>query len=70
MNFIRLHPADDIVIARGQLMSGGSVEGVPIKGLIPPGHKIATRALAVGDPPRQRPPPTAHPKRLLPFCSF
>jgi altronate hydrolase len=53
MNFIRLHPADDIVIARGQLMSGGSVEGVPIKGLIPPGHKIATRALAAGEAVRR-----------------
>ena len=51
--FIRLHPADDVVIARSQLMSGNAVEGVPVRGLIPPGHKIATRAIAVGEPVRR-----------------
>ncbi|MEY3792962.1 MAG: D-galactarate dehydratase, partial [Pseudomonadota bacterium] len=42
-SFIRLHTADDVVIARSQLMSGASVEHVNVRGLIPPGHKIAIR---------------------------
>ena len=52
-SFIRLHPADDVVIARAQLMSGSSVEAIPVRGLIPPGHKIATRAIAAGEPVRR-----------------
>ena len=51
--FIRLHPADDVVIARAQLMSGSSVDGVAVRGLIPPGHKVATRAIAAGEPVRR-----------------
>ena len=51
--FIRLHPADDVLISRTQLLSGTSVEGIPIKGLVPPGHKIATRAIAPGEPVRR-----------------
>ena len=51
--FIRLHPLDDVVIARSQLISGTSVDGVAVRGLIPPGHKIATRAIAVGEPVRR-----------------
>jgi altronate hydrolase len=52
-NFIRLHPADDVVIARSQLISGTAIEGVAVRGLIPPGHKVATRAIAVGEPVRR-----------------
>ena len=47
--FIRLHPKDDVLIARAQLVSGTLVEGIPIKGLIPPGHQIATHAVVAGD---------------------
>ena len=47
--FIRLHPADDVVITRQQLLSGATVEGVAVRGLIPPGHKVATRAIASGE---------------------
>jgi altronate hydrolase len=49
---IRLHANDDVVIARQQLVSGTALldEHVKISGLIPPGHKVATRAIAVGDP--------------------
>jgi len=46
--FIRLHPDDDVLIARQQLLGGTSVEGIPVKGLIPAGHKIATHAIAPG----------------------
>ena len=51
--FIRLHPADDVVIARAQLMSGASVDGVAVRGLVPPGHKVATRAIQAGQPVRR-----------------
>ncbi|SEB22388.1 UxaA family hydrolase [Paraburkholderia sartisoli] len=49
---IRLHPNDDVVIATRQLMSGTRIdsEDLVVSGLIPPGHKIATRAIAKGEP--------------------
>src|SRR5450830_1319306 len=46
--FIRLHPDDDVLIARQQVLGGTSVEGIPVKGLIPAGHKIGTHAIAPG----------------------
>ena len=51
--FIRLHPADDVLIARSQLVGGTQAENVAIKGLIPPGHKVATRDIAPGEPVRR-----------------
>ena len=48
--YIRLHAADDVLIARAQLLGGTVIEGIAVKGLIPPGHKIATHAIAKGDP--------------------
>jgi altronate hydrolase len=51
--FIRLHPADDVLIARAQLLGGAVVEGITVRGIIPPGHKIATHAIAVGEPVRR-----------------
>ena len=51
--FIRLHPADDVLIARAQLLGGAIVEGIIVRGIIPPGHKIASRAIAVGQPVRR-----------------
>jgi altronate hydrolase len=53
--FIRIHPADNVVIARRQLL-GGTVlegEGVTVAGLVPPGHKIATRPIAAGEAVRR-----------------
>src|SRR5438045_6952530 len=49
---IRLHPDDDVVIARSQLVGGTTLidENVTVAGLVPPGHKIATRAIAKGAP--------------------
>ena len=52
---LRIHPADDVVIARHQLV-GGTVladEGVTVSGLVPPGHKVAVRAVAQGAPVRR-----------------
>jgi altronate hydrolase len=52
---LRLNAADDVVIARKQLVSGTLVknEGVTVIGLVPPGHKLATRAIAKGAPVRR-----------------
>ncbi|MFT3813133.1 MAG: altronate dehydratase family protein [Acidovorax sp.] len=52
---IRLHPQDDVVISLGQLVSGTvlEAEGVTVAGLVPPGHKVATRAIAAGEPVRR-----------------
>lgn len=52
---IRLHPADDVVIARNQLVGGTQLpdEGVIVAGLVPPGHKVAVRALKAGQPVRR-----------------
>ncbi|AXE94322.1 galactonate dehydratase [Paraburkholderia terricola] len=49
---IRLHDNDDVVIATRQLMSGARIasENLVVAGLIPPGHKIATRDMAAGEP--------------------
>jgi len=51
--FIRLHPADDVLIARAQLVGGTQVENITVRGLIPAGHKVATRALATGEAVRR-----------------
>jgi altronate hydrolase len=51
--FIRLHPDDDVLIARSQLVGGVNIEGVPVRGLIPAGHKVAIRAIAKGEPVRR-----------------
>jgi altronate hydrolase len=49
---IRLHPDDDVVIARSQLVGGTQLieEKVTVAGRVPPGHKIATRAIRSGEP--------------------
>jgi altronate hydrolase len=52
---IRIHAQDNVVIARQQLL-GGTVlaqEGVTVSGLVPPGHKVATTAIAKGQPVRR-----------------
>jgi altronate dehydratase len=43
-----MHPADDVVIARRQLLGGTTIasEGITVCGLVPAGHKIAVRAIA------------------------
>ena len=48
---IRLHANDDVVIATRQLMPGDSVPGenITVRDLIPPGHKVATRAIKTGE---------------------
>ncbi len=52
---IRLHPNDDVVIARRQLVSGSRLgdEDIAAVGLIPAGHKVACRSIAAGQPVRR-----------------
>jgi arabinonate dehydratase len=47
---IRIHPADNVVIARRQLLGGTPIhdEGLTVAGLVPPGHKVATCDIAAG----------------------
>ncbi len=49
---IRLHPNDDVIIATRQLLPGTRIdaERLVVTGLVPPGHKIATRDIAKGEP--------------------
>src|SRR6266851_3584880 len=51
---IRLHPADNVVVARMDILPGTTVEGeVAAATRVPPGHKILTRAVKKGDPLRK-----------------
>ena len=53
---IRIHPADNVVIARRQLLGGTALAdegGLVVTGLVPPGHKIATQPIATGDAVRR-----------------
>jgi altronate hydrolase len=51
---IRLHPDDGVVIARATLLPGTPVaDGVATTERIPAGHKVAVRAIAVGEPVRR-----------------
>ena len=53
---IRIHAADNVVIARRQLLGGTLLAeegGLAVAGLVPPGHKLATRAIALGDAVRR-----------------
>jgi len=51
---IRLHPGDSVVIARATLLPGATVaDGVLTQERIPAGHKVAVRAIAVGEPVRR-----------------
>ena len=49
---IRLHPDDNVVIARTSIGRGSEIveERVVTIGDVPPGHKVATRPIAAGEP--------------------
>ena len=49
---IRLHPDDNVVVAREPLAAGAEIaaERITMAGHVLPGHKIATRAIAEGQP--------------------
>jgi altronate hydrolase len=52
---LRLNPADDVVIAARPLQAGSRIadEGTVCLDAVPPGHKLATRAVARGQPVRR-----------------
>ena len=51
---IRLHPADNVVVARMDILPGTKVEGeVATATRVPPGHKILTRGIKQGEPLRK-----------------
>ena len=52
---IRLNAADNVVVARLDLLAGTELpgEGVTCAGKVPAGHKIATEAIAQGEPVRK-----------------
>ena len=51
---IRLHPNDNVVVARMDILPSTKVEGeVAALTRVPPGHKILTRAVKKGEPLRK-----------------
>jgi altronate hydrolase len=51
---IRLHPADNVVVARMDILPGTKIEGeVAATSRVPPGHKILTRPVRCGEPLRK-----------------
>ena len=48
--FLKLHPADDVLIARAQLISGHQAGDIKVRGMVPAGHKVAVRDIAQGAP--------------------
>jgi len=52
---IRLHPDDNVVIARADLLAGAALpaEGIAARQRVPSGHKVATRPIASGEPIRR-----------------
>jgi len=49
---IRLHPNDNVVVARTEVGIGMSIpsEGITSRSQVPSGHKIAARAISAGEP--------------------
>src|ERR671927_259900 len=50
---IRLNPADNVVVARVDLLPGSNAEGVAVQTPVPAGHKLATAPIAPGEPVRK-----------------
>lgn len=52
---IRLHPADNVVVAGVDLLPGTAIPGTPVevRAAIPSGHKVAVQPIAAGEPVRK-----------------
>lgn len=50
---VRLHPADNVIVAARVLPAGTALEGVTLGRDVPAGHKIATAEIAAGEPVRK-----------------
>jgi len=47
---LRLHPADNVLVARVDIPQGAAIEGFACLNRIPAGHKVACAPIAKGDP--------------------
>jgi len=52
-SLIRLHGADNVVVATRELAAGQTVAGVSLSKPVPAGHKLAVTAIAEGEPVRK-----------------
>jgi altronate hydrolase len=50
---IRLHPSDNVVVAVDAVLPGAAAEGHVARSRVPRGHKMATAAIATGEPIRK-----------------
>jgi altronate hydrolase len=50
---VRLHSADNVVVAARALPAGTTLDGVTLRRDVPAGHKIATSEIPAGDPVRK-----------------
>src|SRR5436853_5181953 len=50
---IRLNPADNVVVARVDLLPGAEAEGVAVRTPVPAGHKVATAPIGAGEAVRK-----------------
>ncbi|WP_433279224.1 UxaA family hydrolase [Pseudonocardia xinjiangensis] len=50
---VRLHAADNVVVAYRDLDEGTAAAGLTLRQAVPRGHKVATAAIAVGEPVRK-----------------
>jgi altronate hydrolase len=50
---IRLHPDDDVAVARRRLLAGETAGALTLTGTIPAAHKVALRPLPKGTPIRK-----------------
>ncbi len=48
-SYLRLDPADNVVVALKELADGATVESITSKAVIKSGHKVATKAIAKGE---------------------
>ena len=48
---IRLHSADNVLVARTEIQAGTAIEshGIIVRDLVPPGYKVAARDISNGD---------------------
>ena len=53
MSVIRLHPSDDVAVARRDLTAGETVDGLTVREDVRRGHKVAVRDVAAGAPVRK-----------------
>lgn len=47
---LRIDAGDNVVVALRALNAGETVDGIAVRDAVPAGHKVATRAIAVGEP--------------------